>query len=281
MTGEQSYDYFGAPIASAGDVNGDGYGDVIVGAPFHSNGIGISTGRVYVYLGSPTGLSATPGINLTAEVGGYLFGASLSSADINGDGYGDVIVGAPNSGTVSVYFGSPSGLSTSPAVTLAEDPASYLYGASLSSADVNGDGYGDVIVGYSSYSSNTGRAYVYQAVPWKLDDFPIVAGTTWKYLIDGQNEVTRKVLKQKVNVNGVDTSVMQYVDEKFKIYFTNDSNGILASQTVPTKCCGSGPLDKHRCHVYPTVPLRWSNTGDWWFHTFPGCGENEGCRADV
>ena len=126
LTGEQSYDYFGAPIASAGDVNGDGYGDVIVGAPFHSNGIGISTGRVYVYLGSPTGLSATPGINLTAEVGGYLFGASLSSADINGDGYGDVIVGAPNSGTVSVYFGSPSGLSTSPAVTLAEDPVILL-----------------------------------------------------------------------------------------------------------------------------------------------------------
>ena len=242
LTGEQSYDYFGAPIASAGDVNGDGYGDVIVGAPFHSNGIGISTGRVYVYLGSPTGLSATPGINLTAEVGGYLFGASLSSADINGDGYGDVIVGAPNSGTVSVYFGSPSGLSTSPAVTLAEDPASYLYGASLSSADVNGDGYGDVIVGYSSYSSNTGRAYVYQAVPWKLDDFPIVAGTTWKYLIDGQNEVTRKILKQKVNVNGVDTSVMQYVDEKFKIYFTNDSNGILVHRQYQPNVAVQGRL---------------------------------------
>jgi len=242
LTGEQSYDYFGFPIASAGDVNGDGYGDVIVGAPYHSNGIGISTGRVYVYLGSPTGLSATPGINLTAEVGGYLFGASLSSADINGDGYGDVIVGAPNSGAVSVYFGSPSGLSTSPAVTLSENPASYLYGVSLSSNDVNGDGYDDVIVGYSSYSSNTGRAFVYQAVPWKLDDFPIVAETTWKYLIDGQNEVTRKILKKKVNLNGVDTSVMHYVDEKFKIYFTNDSKGILVHRQFQPNVAVQGRL---------------------------------------
>ena len=239
LTGEQSYDYFGSPIASAGDLNGDGYGDVIVGAPYHWNGN--STGRVYAYLGSPSGLSATPSI-IAIDQGAY-FGASLSSAgDVNGDGYGDVIVGAPNSGTVSVYFGSPSGISTSPAVTLTENPSTYLYGASLSSADVNGDGYGDIVVGYSAYSNNTGRAYVYQALPWKLDDFPIVAGTTWKYLIDGQNEVTRKVLKKKVNVNGVDTSVLQYVDEKFKIYFTNDSDGILAHRQYQPNVAVGGRL---------------------------------------
>jgi hypothetical protein len=240
LTGEQSYDYFGSPIASAGDVNGDGYGDVIVGAPYHWNGN--STGRAYVYLGSPSGLSATPNI-IAIDQGAY-FGASLSSAgDVNGDGYGDVIVGAPNSGSVSVYFGSPSGLSASPAITLTENPSTYLYGASLSSAgDVNGDGYGDVIVGYSAYSNNTGRAYVYQALPWKLDDFPIVAGTTWKYLIDGQNEVTRKVLKKKVNVNGVDTSVLQYVEENFKIYFTNDSNGILAHRQYQPNVAVQGRL---------------------------------------
>ena len=104
-TGENTDDQYGASVSSAGDVNGDGYDDVIVRAPF-SNGSSY-IGRAYVYLGSPSGISATPSATLTAEEGVYFFGASVSSAgDINGDGYGDVIVGGKPD-KVYVYLGSP------------------------------------------------------------------------------------------------------------------------------------------------------------------------------
>ena len=59
------------------------------------------------------------------------------------------------------------------------------------------------------------------------DCLPLEPGTVWKYLLNGQNEVTRKVLGKKVNMNGVDTSAVKYVEEGYTNYFTNDSDGIL------------------------------------------------------
>lgn len=56
---------------------------------------------------------------------------------------------------------------------------------------------------------------------------PLVPGTIWKYRLDGQSEVTRTVLNKKVNVNGTETTVIQYEEENLKAYFTSDANGIL------------------------------------------------------
>jgi len=107
-------------LAGAGDVNGDGYLDVVLADTAKSN----SNGVVYVYLGSNTGLATTPDAVLTP--GDSLqdgFGADLAGAgDVNGDGYDDVIVGSaapPTPQRVFVFFGGPSGLPPSPAVTLA------------------------------------------------------------------------------------------------------------------------------------------------------------------
>lgn len=60
------------------------------------------------------------------------------------------------------------------------------------------------------------------------DYFPLKPGTIWQYQVDGQegNIVTRKVLNKKVIVNGVETSVVKYVDEKLRLYFSSDSDGI-------------------------------------------------------
>ncbi|MCK6530367.1 FG-GAP-like repeat-containing protein [Myxococcota bacterium] len=168
--GGASYAQFGWSAASAGDVNGDGYDDVVVGSPFRSNGQS-SEGLAYLYLGSASGLSTSPAWTAEANQTGANFGYSVASAgDVNGDGYGDVIVGAPyypydDQGKVYVYLGSATGLAASPAWTKVGESEYANAGYSVSSAgDVNGDGYDDVVVGSSGFSGGDfegGRADVY------------------------------------------------------------------------------------------------------------------------
>ena len=89
-------------VSTAGDVNGDGYSDVIVGAHFFDNGQS-DEGRVYVYLGSAAGLQASAAWTAESDQANANIGRSVSTAgDVNGDGYSDVIVGAP-------FFSSPEG----------------------------------------------------------------------------------------------------------------------------------------------------------------------------
>ena len=168
---------FGCSVSTAGDVNGDGYGDVIVGARYYDNGQG-EEGRAFVYYGSATGLSAGPNWTAESNQTGAYFGSSVSAAgDVNGDGYGDVIVGAyqydngqTNEGAAFVYCGSATGLGANGTPVNADwmaesDQAGALFGYSVSTAgDINGDGYGDVIVGayeYDNGQSNEGAGFVY------------------------------------------------------------------------------------------------------------------------
>ncbi len=91
---DQASAIFGASVASAGDVNGDGFGDVIVGAPNYDNGQ-TNEGRAFVYLGSGTGLQTYAAWAAESDQAEARFAYSVASAgDVNGDGFGDVIVGA-------------------------------------------------------------------------------------------------------------------------------------------------------------------------------------------
>ncbi|MEI8256937.1 MAG: integrin alpha, partial [Deltaproteobacteria bacterium] len=150
---------FGQSVASAGDVNGDGFADMVVGAWGASSYVG----RAYVYLGSATGLATSPATTLT----GVSRGSVASAGDVNGDGFADVVAGSVGAsgqpGRADVYLGSATGLTTSPATSLTgPDGADGRFGRSVASAgDVNGDGYADVVVGADGVSSNTGRAHVY------------------------------------------------------------------------------------------------------------------------
>ncbi len=163
---------FGFTVRGAEDVNGDGFDDVIAGAHFFDNGQ-LNEGRAYVYLGSANGPSLTPDWTAESDQAGALFGVSVSGAgDVDGNGYGDVIIGAyqfdggqADVGRALLYLGSASGLSLAPAWTAASDQTDSYFGWSVSGAgDVNGDGFDDVIVGASSYTDGQtyeGSAFLY------------------------------------------------------------------------------------------------------------------------
>jgi hypothetical protein len=182
-------DHLGYSVSSAGDVNGDGFDDVIVGARLtdpNSYGYNNATGASYVVFGKASGFDATLDlVNLDGSNGFRLDGDLLSygtsghsvsdAGDINGDGFGDLIVGAPDArsgGTSYVVFGKASGFSaTLDLVNLdgsngfrLDDTVQYGSGYSVSGAgDVNGDGFDDLLVGApgtSLYDSTAGSSYV-------------------------------------------------------------------------------------------------------------------------
>jgi FG-GAP-like repeat/FG-GAP repeat len=151
-------------VASAGDVNGDGYEDILIGAL--DDGSSSTPDIAYIYLGSATGPSTTPLVALTADVAGTSGGTSVACAgDVNGDGYADLLVGTPNgqTGGAFLYLGSPTGPSATPSLTYAGLDGLFGF-ASTGVGDVNGDGYADFVIGDpggQDPSVNIGSAFLY------------------------------------------------------------------------------------------------------------------------
>ncbi|KAA6434140.1 T9SS type A sorting domain-containing protein [Dyadobacter flavalbus] len=176
LEGNQSYAYMGHSVASAGDINGDGYSDIIIGANMYDKGQA-NEGAVFIHYGADRGIDAVPAFILEKNQAEAQFGNSVNSAgDVNDDGYSDVIVGAllydngqNNEGAAFVYHGSSAGLLATPVSTLESNQASAQFGNFVASAgDVNGDGYSDVIVGaplYDNSESNSGAAFVWLGKP--------------------------------------------------------------------------------------------------------------------
>src|SRR5439155_1575037 len=94
--GNQNYAEFGVSVSTAGDVNGDGFDDVVVGALFWGDDQ-VGEGAAFVYQGSASGLSTIPSWMADGDQSTAYFGSSVGGAgDVNGDGYDDVVVGAPH-----------------------------------------------------------------------------------------------------------------------------------------------------------------------------------------
>jgi len=197
LDGQTTYDLAGTSVSSAGDINNDGFDDLIVGA-LGADPNGAESGRSYVLYGKDaaasgnfpavlqlSSLNGTDGFVINGEAAGDYAGTSVDSAgDINGDGIGDLVIGAQSanvngnrSGRTHVVFGrdaatvgnfpSPlelSGLNGADGFELRGEAAFDFSGGAVSGAgDVNGDGYDDLLIGARRSDANgdsSGRSYV-------------------------------------------------------------------------------------------------------------------------
>jgi hypothetical protein len=189
LDGVEAIDIFGRSVDSAGDVNGDGFDDLVIGA-LNADPNGLTSGAAYVVFGRWDGFAATLDVSALNGSDGFrldgtfLFdsaGQSVSSAgDVNGDGYDDLIVGAPGadfngsrSGSAYVVFGRADGFTRSVRLSSLDGENGFRLdgvhrddaaGSSVSSAgDVNGDGFDDLVIsapGADAPRTNSGSVYV-------------------------------------------------------------------------------------------------------------------------
>ncbi len=190
INGIDSHDNSGGSVSGAGDVNGDGLDDLIVGASGGDPNVAFAAGESYVVFGKADG-TAVDLREITAGLGGFVIngidkndasGASVSGAgDVNGDGLDDLIIGAPRgapggrswAGESYVVFGKADGTAVELSAVTAGTGGFLINGIDLSdqsgssvsgAGDVNGDGLADVIIGisqsYPRFNFYTGESYV-------------------------------------------------------------------------------------------------------------------------
>jgi len=180
--GENENDYSGFAISSAGDVDGDGKGDFLIGAyNFRSGSSGQMKGRTYLIYGTDFTIAEKPlsristnydGAKFTGENTNDYSGRAVSgTGDTNGDGCADFIIGTNGAQKVYFFYGICGDSKISGDLSLADtdhiytdsDSATY-FGSSLSPAgDTNGDGYDDFLIGAkfaSTDESYAGKTYL-------------------------------------------------------------------------------------------------------------------------
>jgi hypothetical protein len=175
--------YAGGAVASAGDVDGDGYGDVVVGAWAYDNGQ-TNEGAAFIYMGSASGLATSPALTIEGNVDNIWLGYSLANGnDVNGDGFSDLLIpavyysaGQNSEGGAFLHLGSASGLQANAQMVIQSNVVQLYLGQSAAAAgDVNGDGYGDCVLGAPSWTNgqnSEGAGFVYHGSASGLQSAP-------------------------------------------------------------------------------------------------------------
>lgn len=182
ISAEGAGDYGGSAVAAAGDVNGDGLGDILVGAILNDNDGGLDNGAAYVVFGKPTGTEVrltdvtrgVGGFKIEGERTGALAGYDVAGAgDMNGDGLADLLIGTPEadspgrsySGSAYLVFGKRDGRTVDlddvvlgrGGLVFRGEASEDFAGLSVAAGnDLNGDGLADLVVGGDG-NSNAGR----------------------------------------------------------------------------------------------------------------------------
>ncbi|MDO0924594.1 FG-GAP repeat protein [Streptomyces sp. TG1A-8] len=200
-------DLAGGPATASGDINGDGYDDLVHGRPDRPEDVyePLTGGTVLVYPGGPGGFEDvdelgtpaqvwaqyTAGVPGTAELGDA-FGADVSLADVDGDGYADLAVGTPgedvgtvpDAGAVVVLRGSAGGLTAVGAVSFHQDSAGVpgtaekgdRWGGQVRLADTDGDGRCELLAAAPGENTSDGVVWLLPA-----SAAGVVAGGSWSY----------------------------------------------------------------------------------------------------
>jgi hypothetical protein len=266
LQGQASYGNFGYSVSSAGDVNNDGYDDVIVGVDYWVGS--------YVYFGG-SNMDHTPDIVLSN-------GQSVSSAgDVNNDGYDDVIVGSyrANSyeGECSIYYGGADMDDTADLVFTGQNEGDYL-GYSLASAgDINNDGNSDIIVGAYRHDLLCGRAYVYYGeVPVVINEQPqgveICAGSITEFTVDATD-----ASEYQWQVKTSSDTIFRNVRDN-ALY----SNSATQALTVYTNDTLSG--NEFRCEVKNEYQTKYSDAATLKVNSIPtvtNLGDTLFCYGDI
>lgn len=183
MYGEAAGDALGSSLASAGDVNGDGYDALLVAAPTHDTA-GSNAGRVYLYEGSASGVSAVT-TTLDGEAAGEQFGLGLAGGkQVYRAGYDDVAIGAPYattssgggaSGEVRIFRGSATGLATTVTARLPGLAANDYLGSTIAFVDSSHDNYADIAAGAANAAgsgSDAGEVSIFYGVEGGVSTTP-------------------------------------------------------------------------------------------------------------
>ena len=212
IQGQNNGDSVGKSIASAGDFNGDGFGDVIIGTSKSSNGI-IGSGAALIFFGNNTTqqliLNADTDANIVIEGQssyGWLGTSVAPAGDFNGDGLDDVVVGTPfgstnglsNSGNAFIFFGQNPSVQTilnanTDADVILDGRISFGdFGRTVASAgDFNGDGLNDVIVGAyadgNQAGEQSGAAFIFFGRNSATGQINLNADTDADVILSGQN----------------------------------------------------------------------------------------------
>jgi hypothetical protein len=174
LRGTQAGSQFGSAVAGAGDVNADGYADILVGAPFFDDAGRVDSGQVQLFFGGPGAVFDTaPDATIAPTAAQSLFGASLAGAgDVNADGFSDILIGVPNAsvgqtgeGAGLLFLGGAGAFNTTADAAFESNQAGAGLGAAVVGAgDVNGDGFSDVALGapfFDSGQTNEGGVFVF------------------------------------------------------------------------------------------------------------------------